>query len=170
MIAFFKTVATIIAHTPIWVWPLYVLLLFLGLQRARDSNVALFRVLILPVIVTLLAILNFVAAGPSALPSMCLGFIIGSASGWLLEPESATRRLPDGKVWLRGEWWTFTLIVFVLIFRYATNIVPFLDPVLNTNPTWHFSTLFISAALSALFLGRTAKRLLVYFQARQESL
>jgi teichoic acid transport system permease protein len=164
MTANLSTVVTIIAHTPLWVWPLYVLLLFLGFQRTRDSSVALFRVLILPVIVILLALLNFVTAGLSALPSMCLGFIIGSAAGWQLESESGTRRLPDGKVWLRGEWWTFAQILLVLIFRYAINIVPFLNPVLNANPTWQFSALFTSAALSALFLGRTVKRLKVYFR------
>ena len=35
--SFFATVV-IISHTPIWVWGLFALLLFLGIQRTRDRT------------------------------------------------------------------------------------------------------------------------------------
>lgn len=159
------TVTNVVIHTPIWVWFLYALLLFLGFQRTRDSNVALFRVLTLPFVVTLLAISSFIFAGLGALPFMLLGLLIGGTAGWQLERDGATRRLPDGRIWIRGEWWTFAQIVLVLIFRYTINVVPFIDPALDADPIWHYGTLFISAALSALFLGRTAARLRVYYAA-----
>jgi hypothetical protein len=163
MSTFFSTVTTVVIHTPIWVWPLYALLLFLTFQRTRDSSVPLWRVLILPLVVTLLVILSFVGGGMIALPAMLVGLVIGSTAGWQLERDGATRRLPHGRLWLRGEWWSLALIVVVLVFRYATNVVAALDPALNADLTWHLSTLFISATLSALFLGRTAARLRVYF-------
>ncbi len=165
MTASFATVVTIVVHTPIWVWPLYALLLFLGFQRARDSSVALWRVLILPLVVTALAILSVIGAGLAALPATLLGLVLGSTAGWQLERDGATRRLPDGRIWVRGEWWSFAAIVLVLIFRYATSVAQALDPALNADPTWHLGTLFISTALSGLFLGRTAARLRVYFAA-----
>lgn len=158
-------IGTIVVHTPVWVWPLYGLLLFLGLQRTRDSVVPLWRVMILPVVVTLLAISSFVTAGPSALPATLLGLAIGGPAGWQLERDGATRRLPDGTLWLRGEWLSFAQIAVVLVFRYATSIVAAMQPSLNAEPTWHLSTLCISAALSALFLGRTAARLRMYLAA-----
>lgn len=162
---FIATLVTVVIHTPLWVWPLYALLLFLGFQRTRDSTVALWRMLILPLVVTLLAILTLIGSGPSALPVMILGLVIGSAAGWQLERAGATSRLPDGRLWLRGEWFSLAQIVLVLIFRYVINVVAAMDPVLNANPTWHFCSLLISAALSGLFLGRTAARLRVYFAA-----
>ena len=91
--------------------------------------------------------------------------LIGGAAGWLLEPNGATRRLPDGRVWLRGEWWSLGQIVLVLIFRYVINVVAALDPALHVDLTWHLSTLFFSTALSGLFLGRAAARLRVYLAA-----
>ena len=163
MTAPLATIVTIVLHTPVWVWPLFALLLFLGWQRTRDSSVALWRMLILPVVVTLFAIYGFIVAGPGALPAMLVGLVIGGAAGWRLERGSDTRRLPDGKVWLRGEWSTFTLFVMIIIFRYAINVVPVLNPALNADPAWHLGTLLISAALSALLLGRTAARLQAYF-------
>jgi hypothetical protein len=159
------TAILIIAHTPIWVWGLYALLLLLGLQRTRDSTIQVWRMLTLPCIVTFLAVLTFIGAGPSALPVMLIGVVAGSAAGWQLEPQGASRRLADGRLWLRGEWRSFTQIVLVEIFRYVTSVVAAMDPALNADPTWHFTTLFISAALSGVFLGRTAARLRLYVAA-----
>lgn len=165
MTTVFATIATIVIHTPIWVWALYSLLLFLGFQRTRDSIVPVWRMLILPIVVTVLAILSFIGAGPGALPAMLPGLVIGGPAGWQFERTGATRRLPDGTLWLRGEWWSFAQIALVLVFRYVTSVVAAMNPVLNANPIWHLGTLFISAALSAVFLGRTAARLRVYLAA-----
>lgn len=162
--AFFTTIAVAVMHTPIWVWALYALLLFLGVQRIRDSTVSLFRMLILPLVVAVLAISSFIGAGPSALPAILLGLVIGGTAGWQLEREGATRRLPDGRLWLRGEWRSFGQLVLILIFRYVINVVQAMNPVLNADPIWHFGTILVSAALSASFLGRTVARLRVYFR------
>lgn len=164
-----KTVAIIVVHTPIWVWFLYGLLLFLGLQRTRDSAISLLRVLILPIVVTGLAIVSFVGAGLSGLPAILAGLAIGVPAGWQLEQGRGTRRLADGRLWLQGEWVSFAQIVVMLVFRYAINVVPVVAPVLHANPVWHLGSLFISAVLSALFLGRTAARLRVYFTLNLEA-
>jgi hypothetical protein len=163
MTALLSTITTVVSHTPIWVWPLYALLLFLGLQRTRDSTVSLPRMLILPLVVVLLAIFGFIVAGPTALPAILLGLLVGGTVGWLLERDGATRRLPDGKLWLRGEWWTFSQILVVFTSRYVTNVVAAMDPALAADVSWRSATLFLSFALSAAFLGRTAARLWVYF-------
>lgn len=159
----FGTIITIVVHTPIWVWPLYVLLLFLGFQRTRDSIVPFWRMLILPIVVTLLAVLSVIFAGISALPAALLGLAIGSAVGWHLERTGATSRLPNGRVWLRGEWGSFSLLLLILIYRYATSVTAGFHPALHSNLNWLMGTVFISTSLSALFLGRTAARLRVYF-------
>lgn len=164
-----KTVAVIIVHTPIWVWFLYGLLLFLGLQRTRDSAISLPRVLILPIVVTGLAIVGFVGAGLSGLPAIIAGLAIGVPSGWWLEQGRGTRRLADSRLWLQAEWVSFTQIVVMLVFRYAINVVPVVAPALHADPVWHLGSLFISAVLSALFLGRTAARLRVYFTLNLEA-
>jgi len=164
---FLTTIATVVIHTPIWVWPLYALLLFLGLQRTRDSTVSLPRMLILPLVVTLLALVSFIVAGPSALPAILLGLLVGGTVGWRLERDGATRRLPNGKLWLRGEWWTFSQILLVLISRYVTNVVAAMDPALAADLSWRSVTLFVSSALSAAFLGRTVARLRMYLRLRQ---
>lgn len=157
------TIAIIIVHTPVWVWFLYALLLFLGWQRTRDSSLSLPRVLILPLIVTGLATLGFIGAGLGDLPAILCGLALGGVAGWHLEQGRGTRRLADGRLWLRGEWLSLVQIGVMLVFRYAINVVPVVAPALHANPAWHLGSIFLSAVLSALFLGRTAARLSVYF-------
>lgn len=154
-----KTVAAIVSHTPVWVWVLYALLLFLGFQRTRDSTVPVWRMLILPLVVAGLASASIIGAQLETAPALLLGLGIGAAAGWRLERDANTRRLPDGRIWLRGEWASFALLVMVLAFRYATSVAAAMDPALRTALAWQLSTVFVSTALSALFLGRTAARL-----------
>lgn len=162
MPAFLATIITIVSHTPLWVWPLYALLLFLAGQGTRARVVPLFRVLILPVVVTVLTISTGIVAGTNGLPTILVGFTLGSALGFLFERDDSVRRLPDGRVWLRGEWWSFGQLALVLVVRYAIAIVSGMSPMINGDPTWHSGSLLVSTALSAIFLGRTARKLRAY--------
>src|SRR5690606_20050605 len=110
----------------------------------------LWRMLILPAVVTVLAILSFISAAPGALPAIVLGIVVGGTAGWQLEGDGASRRQPDGRVWLRGEWLSFAQLVAVLVFRYATAVVSATNPVLGATTAWHVATAFVSAALSAM--------------------
>jgi hypothetical protein len=48
---FLGRIAAIVIHTPVWVWALYALLLFLGFQRTYDRTVPVWRELVLPLVV-----------------------------------------------------------------------------------------------------------------------
>ena len=104
----------VLTHTPIWVWAIFLFILAMGYQRTRDRVLPLWRLLLLPAIMALLAISGLAGAGLASLPAILVGIAVGGVSGWLLEREGATRRLPDGRVWLRGEWWSLAQVVFAL--------------------------------------------------------
>jgi hypothetical protein len=158
-----RTIILVIVHTPIWVWGLYALLLFLGLQRTRDSVVPLWRMLILPIVVTLLAVSSVIGAGLDSATATLLGLAAGALAGWPLERLGSVRRLSDDRLWLRGEWLSLGQIVAVLVARYATNAVGAMNPVLHANQIWHLGTLFVCSLLSGILLGRTARRLRICF-------
>ena len=129
-----RTIVLFVVHTPIWVWLLYALLLSLGIQRTRDGIVRLWRMLILPVVVTLLAASSIIGSGPAAVSATLLGFAFGTAAGWPLERPDSSRRLSNGKIWLRGEWLSLVQIGAVLVVRYATNALGAMNPLLHTPP------------------------------------
>lgn len=87
-----------------------------------------------------------------------------SVSGGPAAGTGARDQTPCGwQALAAGEWVSFAQIVAMLVFRYAINVVPVVAPVLHADPIWHWGSLLNSAVLSALFLGRTAARLRVYF-------
>src|SRR5690606_4127459 len=114
-------------------------------------------------VVALLSISSAVGTGPEALSMTLFGLAAGGAMGWPLERPDASRRMPGGQLWLRGEWLSLIQIVLVLVARYASNAVGAMDPMLNADPVWHFGSLLVCSLLSGLFLGRTLRRLRVWF-------
>jgi hypothetical protein len=153
----------IITHTPLYVWAIFGLILFMGYQRTRDRTVQLWRLVILPLIMIVTAVSGMVGAGPATLPAILAGLAVGGISGWLLERDGATRRLPDGRLWLRGEWWSFVQVVLIFIVHYAVAVLGAVNPAVAGDPVVHLVTAFVSALLSAMILGRTLARLRVYF-------
>jgi len=157
------TIVAILTHTPIWVWAIFALVAFMGYQRTRDRTVHLWRLLLFPAVMIVLAVSGMVNAGLSVLPAILVGLAIGGVSGWLMEREGATRRLPGGKLWLRGEWWSLVQVVLIFVFRYSTAVIAAVNPALGADLTFHLATAFVSSLLSAMILGRTLAHLRVYF-------
>ena len=157
----------ILTHTPLYVWAIFALVAFLGYQRTKDRTVQLWRLLLLPLIMVVLSVSGMVGAGASVLPAVLAGVAVGGVSGWLLEREGATRRLPGGRVWLRGEWWSFVQVLLIFVVHYSLAVTGAINPTLVADPTVHLVTTFVSTLLSAMILGRTFARLRVYFTSVQ---
>lgn len=155
----------ILTHTPLYVWVIFGLIAFLGYQRTRDRTVQLWRLLLLPAIMIIVAVSGMIGAGVGVLPAILAGIAVGGVSGWLLEREGATRRLPGGRVWLRGEWWSFVQVLLIFAVRYAVAVMGAANPTFAADPTVHLVIMFVSSLLSAMILGRTLARLRVYATA-----
>ena len=159
------SILDILTHTPLWVWAVFAVVIFLGFTRTRDRTVSLWRLLLMPVALVVVSLSGLMGAGLAALPAILVGFAIGGVAGWLLERDGASRRVAGGRLWLRGEWISLLQVLVILVFRYCTSVASILNPTLATDPAWHLVTAFVSSLLGALFVGRTAARLRVYVTA-----
>ncbi|MBN9304927.1 MAG: hypothetical protein BGO82_10545 [Devosia sp. 67-54] len=153
----------ILTHTPPYVWAIFAFIVFMGYQRTRDRVVPVWRLLLLPAIMIATAMSGIVGGGLAILPAVAAGLAVGGTSGWLLEREGATRRLPGGRLWLRGEWWSLVQVVLIFGFRYGLAVTTAINPAFVGDPTVHLVTAFVSSLLSAMVLGRTVARLRVFF-------
>src|SRR5579862_1096383 len=124
----------VVGHTPLWVWAAFAFIAFMGWQRTRDRTVTLWRFLLFPAVMIVIAASGFAhAALGIALPAILVGLAVGGVAGWLLERDGATRRLPNGRLWLRGEWWSLVQVLAIFGFRYATNVAATVDPALGSD-------------------------------------
>ena len=152
-----------LSHTRLYVWVFFALIAFLGYQRTKDRTVPLWRLLLLPVIMVVLSVSGMIGAGAAVLPAILAGIAVGGVSGWRLEREGATRRLPGGRVWLRGEWWSLVQVLLIFVVHYSLAVTGAINPTLVADPTVHLVPTFVSSLLSAMISGRLLARLRVYF-------
>jgi hypothetical protein len=87
--------------------------------------------LLLPAVMILPAVGTWIGAGLALLPAIVVRLAMGGVAGWLTEREGATRRLADGRLWLRGERWSFAQIVLILGFHYSLAVAAAINPALG---------------------------------------
>ncbi|GLQ80618.1 hypothetical protein GCM10007881_41370 [Mesorhizobium huakuii] len=147
----------ILSHTPLWVWPLILYGLFIGWSRTRDRVVSPSRLLVLPALVSGLALYNLVASGISAtglLGSAC-GAVAGALAGTAMARRRPARLLADGRLALQGDWLPLALIVAIIIIRYARGIALGVDPALAQETGFVLASAVLSGLFAAMMIARS---------------
>ncbi|MBN9220076.1 MAG: hypothetical protein J0I79_19195 [Mesorhizobium sp.] len=147
----------ILAHTPLWVWPLIAYGLFVGWNRTRDRVVSPWRLLVLPVLITGLAFHNLVVSGISAagLLGVACGAVAGAFAGAAMARRRPARLLEDGRLALQGDWLPLALIVAIIVFRYASGVALGVNPALAQTPTFDLPNAILSGFFAATMIART---------------
>ena len=66
-----NAIANIIGHTPVWVFPLIVAVLWLGSVNLRERNVSLRSLFIFPVVMLVMSIGNSIGTSAAPLDGPC---------------------------------------------------------------------------------------------------
>ncbi len=149
--------ASILSHTPLWVWPLILYSLLIGWKRTQARIVAPQRLFVMPALITGLALYNLASSGISA--SGLLGFACGAVAGGLAGIAVARRRpatlLADGRLVLQGDWVPLALIAAIIVIRYAKGVALGVAPALAQVPGFVLASAFLSGFFAAMMIART---------------
>jgi hypothetical protein len=147
----------ILSHTPLWVWPLILYGLFIGWSRTRDRVVSPARLLVLPALISGLALYNLVASGISAtsLAGFACGAVAGALAGTAMARRRPARLLADGRLALQGDWLPLVLVVAIIIIRYAKGIALGVDPALAQQPRFVLASAVLSGLFAAMMIARS---------------
>lgn len=138
MSSLFETVFQIVVHTPLWVWPLMALVVWLGVIGLRPRTLPLWRLAILPVIWLGLSLASI---GQFPRPALALvawlaALAIGLPLGFLLGRRRIVRRLEDGRLEIAGGWFMLVFGISIFVVRYAFGAVFGMAPALHADPAW----------------------------------
>lgn len=146
-----------ITGAPVWVWPLFALLVYLGIHSSKERNSSVKSAYFLPLLG--LTTINGIIALPNQSLSWSAFLLFYAAFGF------ATYRLQErwivsrdgSRVTLAGEWFTFGVLMTQFVTNYADGVTKAVNPDLYTSPT--FSVIFASVigAASGTFLGRALR-------------
>ena len=138
MPSLFETVLQIVRNTPLWVWPLMALVVWLGGLGLRTRTLPLWRLAVLPAVGL---VLSFVGLGQAAQPALAVVAWLAALAaalplGDLLGRRRPVRRLEDGRLEIAGGWFMLVFGIGIFAARYALGVVFGMAPSLRAEPAW----------------------------------
>jgi uncharacterized membrane protein len=110
---------------PVWVWPLLVALVALGISRMREREMPVWRLLLLPVILVSVSVLTALFGGlnAAALLALSAGMAVGAMVGWWTMRDVEVHRLAGNRVRVRGESVSLMAILAIFASRFAAGML-----------------------------------------------
>ncbi|WP_127903746.1 DUF6622 family protein [Solirhodobacter olei] len=167
-------IASILSHTPTWVWTLLAYLLWRGVRALRAREISPSRTLVLPMIFLAWALFGMFAElsnWAAALMAFIIGIGIGFSGGWTnatrLPPASFNRT--SGLVWRPGSATTLVLVIVAFVTKYLLSVALAMHPDLGADTG--FAAVFggISGLVDGAFWGGTVQQFRSAFAARAVS-
>ncbi len=151
----------IIRRTPVWVLPLFLLLLYLGYAQTRTRAVGRARLAVLPVLMPALSLYGLLSVfGSNAIALACwlAALLLTAASMRAIGAPRGVTYSPDARTFtVPGSWWPLALIMAIFFTRYAVAVALARDASLAHLALF---TVLVSAAYgvpSGFFVGRALK-------------
>lgn len=148
----------ILRRTPVWVFPLFLLLLYLGYVQSRTRPVGTARLAVLPVLMPGLSIIGMLQVfGVSAIALSCwlTALLATVASVRAVGVPRGASWSPDANAYIvPGSWWPLLLIMAIFFTRYAVAVALAMNPSL---PQLALFTAVVSVTYglpSGYFVGR----------------
>jgi pimeloyl-ACP methyl ester carboxylesterase len=152
----------IVLHTPLWVWPLLALVLWLGWSARLARTVHPLRLAALPLVG-----LGMTAAGilQSAMPRVTLagwlvGLLLTLPAGFAVGRRRDVRHEPGGRVWVDGGWFALGFAISIFVARYALGVTFGIWPQLARQPEWILGAGIVGGVIAGVGLGWLAGLLL----------
>ncbi len=138
MPSLFETIFQIVAHTPLWVWPLMALVIWLGILGLRTRILPLWRLAILPVLGLAFSLAGI---GQTVRPALALvawlaALAVGLPFGLWLGRRRIVRRLDDGRLELAGGWFMLVFGLSIFAVRYTLGVTFGMAPSLKSEAAW----------------------------------
>jgi hypothetical protein len=161
-------VAQAIVHTPIWVWPVFVVVLLLGARNLWPRERPLVQMFILPAVLLILAAVNLTASRANltlVIPAFVVSFAIGIGVGWNLVPRNVVARRDRGTVRVPGSAAPLLVVIAVLILRYVIGYIYGRWPELQADPALALEFSATGALLAGIVWGRILRLAQIYRRA-----
>jgi hypothetical protein len=151
----------IVSHTPVWVWPLLLALIWLGLSQSVTRSLTLKRITITPLVMTGLSLQGTVSAfgaDPAVLSVWLIGAAL-SAAVVLQQPVPAQTRYDQWtqRFTVPGSWMPLLLILGIFVTKYAVGAALGLNHSLRGNTGFSLGVATLYGVFSGIFLARSAR-------------
>ena len=152
----------IVAHTPKWVFAVFVLLMWLGWSQATTRQMKLRRAVLLPLVMVAFAAWGIVAAFPNSVQALLVWAVVGLGMGYLVQ----TRPLPTGtsfnaatqRLTVPGSWIPMIAILGIFLTKYAVGATLATNPAIANDDQFAIGVSALYGVFSGFFGGNAVRR------------
>lgn len=149
------SILDIVLRTPLWVWPLLILVLWLGWSGRRTRVLHPARLAILPLIglgTSFAGIVQSVAPLLAAI-GWLVGLLVALPIGHAIGRRREVRRQEDGRIEVTGGWFMLAFAMSIFAARYALGVLFGVAPVLEAMPLWIVLSGGVGGVIAGIGLG-----------------
>lgn len=150
-----------VSNTPVWVWPLLLGLLVLGLRQTRTQHMGWMRVTVLPLVLVGLSIYGTLAVAGAHGAALLLWALValGAATLVLRQPLPASARydLAHRRFTVPGSAVPLALMMGIFLTKYAVGATQALAPALLQSTLAAHSIAALYGLCSGVLLGRSLR-------------
>lgn len=151
----------IVTHTPLWVWTILVVLVWVGFKQSVARSVSLRRITVLPVVMTGLSLAGTATAFGASAPVLLAwgaGAAVAAAVVMNRTLPHATQYNPWTELFeLPGSWTPLVLMVGIFITKYAAGVALAMQPHLALDALFSQSIGALYGGFSGVFVARAAR-------------
>jgi len=151
----------ILKHTPLWVWGIFTVLLYLGYFQTRPHTLARRRVAILPaifIVLSLFGIWSVFGAAPAAVVGWATGFALALLLNRRLQLPRVVHYDPaDARFSLPGSFGPLALMMAIFATRYVVTVVLIMSPATGATLPFALTVSLVYGLLSGAFFARSLR-------------
>ncbi len=149
-----------LTDVPIWVWPLFVGLIYIGVRSTRSREVPIVVYYFLPLFL-LMSVnqMRLLAHVPVAWVAFLAGSIIGVTAGFMVQKGLIVARRKT-HIRVAGEWMTLSALMILFCSNFIRGTAEAIAPSFASHPGFVFAIMLIVSTASGTFIGRSARVLL----------
>jgi hypothetical protein len=163
------TIIDILAHTPVWVFPVIAAVLWLGSRGLRERTMSRGLLFLLPLVILTLSVGSSIGAAANPLAAL-IGWVVaaafGGAIGWAASREPRSVDVATGQLVVPGSVVPLLVCIAIVALRYYFGYLYGRYPALRADGDYALALIVGNALLGGVMLGRVSRYGASYWRAR----
>ncbi|WP_421847041.1 DUF6622 family protein [Marinomonas sp.] len=152
---------SILTHTPMWVWLLLILLVYLGIKQSLDRNVPKNKAFIFPIVMIVFSLHGVISSFGGAFDSLLfwsVSFIATLLISVLIFPSQQARFDESTQCYfIKGSWRPLFFILGIFIIKYTVGVMEGMQSSLLTMSSVVDGLSLLYGVFSGVFAARSVR-------------